>query len=157
MVRKYTTGHLSEIFDQVKPFAVGFDRVFDNFYNVSELKSPSYPPYNIVKTGEEEFLIEIACAGFREEEFNINLVPEGNKLVVQGIQDRGESDREYIHRGIGARNFTHSFALAHDVEVLGAEFTDGILHINLKRIIPEEKKPKTITIGKKSTKEFLSE
>lgn len=157
MVRKYTVGNLSDIFEQVKPFAVGFDRVFDNFHNVADIKSPTYPPYNIIRTDDEEYLIEIACAGFREDEFNINLVPEGNKLIVQGVQDRGESERDYVHRGIGARNFTHAFTLAPEVEVLDAEFVDGILNITLKRIIPEEKKTRTIQVGKKSTKEFLSE
>ena len=107
----------------------------------------SYPPYNIINHPEEDkFSIEIAAAGFRKEEFNVNLVPKGNKLVIQGIQDRGPDEKEYFHKGIGARNFTRTFALAEEVKVVGGEFTNGMLVIELQRVIPDEKKPQEIKI-----------
>ena len=145
VTRKFNVADMAEILDNVRPFTVGFDRIFDNLNNVSEIAS-NYPPYNIIKQDEEHFVIELAAAGFSKEEFNIHLVPEGNKLVVQGVQDRGEDTKEYYHKGIAARNFTRTFALTEDVEVEGAEFIDGMLNISLVRIIPEEKKPKEITV-----------
>ena len=145
VTRKFNVADMAEILDNVRPFTVGFDRIFDNLNNVSEIAS-NYPPYNIIKQDEEHFVIELAAAGFSKEEFNIHLVPEGNKLVVQGVQDRGEDTKEYYHKGIAARNFTRTFALTEDVEVEGADFVDGMLNISLVRIIPEEKKPKEIKV-----------
>ena len=146
MVRKYTTANMAEIFDNVRPFTIGFDRLFDNLHNVSEIHSPNYPPYNIIGEDDERFVIEIACAGFRKDEFNINLLPEGNKLIVQGVQDRGEDKRKYYHKGVAARNFTHSFALAENVEVIESSYTDGVLEIILQRVVPEEMKPRQIEV-----------
>ena len=143
--RKFNVADMAEILDNVRPFTVGFDRMFNNLENVSEIAS-NYPPYNIIKTSDEEFVIEIAAAGFTKDEFNIHVVPEGKKLVVQGVQDRGEDKKEYYHKGIAARNFTRTFALMEDVEVTGADFVDGMLNISLIRIIPEEKKPKEIKV-----------
>lgn len=145
VTRKFIAADMAEILDNVRPFTVGFDRMFNNLENVSELSS-NYPPYNIVKTNDEEFVIEIAAAGFTKNEFNIYVVPEGKKLVVQGVQDRGEDKKEYYHQGIAARNFTRTFALNEDVEVIGADFVDGMLNISLVRIVPEEKKPKEIKV-----------
>jgi molecular chaperone IbpA len=119
--------------------------MFNNLETVSEVAS-NYPPYNIVKTSDEEFVIEIAAAGFTKDEFNIHVVPEGKKLVVQGVQDRGEDKRDFYHKGIASRNFTRTFALSEDVEVLDADFENGMLYISLERIIPDEKKPKEIKV-----------
>jgi molecular chaperone IbpA len=143
--RKYAISNMAEILENVRPFTVGFDTMFHNLETVSEIAS-NYPPYNIIKNDDEKFTIEIACAGFRKEEFNIHMVPTGNKLVVQGMQDRGEDKQDYYHKGIGARNFTRTFALAEDVEVTGSEFVDGMLNIFLIRNIPEEKKVKQIIV-----------
>ena len=94
--------------------------------------------------------------GFREDEFNIHVVPEGNKLVVQGVQDRGEDTKEYLHKGIGARNFTRTFGLTDDVKVVSADFDVGMLYISLEKIVPEEKKPKEIKVSK-GQPQFLQE
>lgn len=145
VTRKYAISNMAEILENVRPFTVGFDKMFQNLETVSDL-SNNYPPYNIIKNDDEDFTIEIACAGFRKEEFNIHVVPTGNKLVVQGVQDRGDDKQDYYHKGIGARNFTRTFALSEDVEVTGSEFVDGMLNIFLSRNIPEEKKPKQIIV-----------
>lgn len=148
MVRKYTHADIGTIFNDLNSYTVGFDRLFDNFATVSEVAS-NYPPYNIVKSDDDDgFTIEIAAAGFTEDEFNIHVVPEGNKLVVQGVQDRGEDKQEYYHKGIAARNFTRTFALAEGVKVQGATFVNGMLLIELKRIVPEELKPFEIKVVK---------
>ena len=145
VTRKYAISNMAEILENVRPFTVGFDKMFQNLEIVSDLSS-NYPPYNIIKNDDEDFTIEIACAGFRKEEFNIHVVPTGNKLVVQGVQDRGDDKQDYYHKGIGARNFTRTFALAEDVEVTGSEYVDGMLNIFLSRNIPEEKKAKQIIV-----------
>jgi len=156
VTRKFGVADIDKIMDQYRPFTIGFDSVFDNLVTCSEVAN-NYPPYNIVRVDDENFIIEIAGAGFTEDEFNIHVVPTGNKLIVQGVQDRGEDKREYLHKGIGARNFTRTFALAEDVEVLGADFVDGMLNITLQKIIPEEKKAREILVNKKSNPKFLKE
>ena len=143
------TKHLS-IFNNLRPHTVGFDDWFDHFDAMMDDSffrgTGNFPPYNIVKTGENTYDVELALAGFTKDEFNIHVVPEGKKLVVQGVQDRGEDKKEYYHKGIASRNFTRTFALMEDVEVTGADFVDGMLNISLIRIIPEEKKPKEIKV-----------
>lgn len=155
VTRRYGVADIDKFVEQYRPFTIGFDRLFDNLTSVSELAN-NYPPYNIVKQDDENFIIEIAAAGFRSDEFNIHLVPNGNKLVVQGVQDRGEDEREFLHKGIGARNFTRTFALTDDVEVSGADFDDGMLYISLEKVVPEEDKAKEIVVNK-GTPQFLQE
>ena len=158
MVRKYTSIDVGKIFEDWKSHAIGFDRMFDSMTSGS---SPApYPPYNIVKIDEDRFSIEIAAAGFREDEFNVNVVPEGNQLIVQGVQDREEKEEEYYHKGIAARNFTRHFSLAEGVEVQSASFENGMLNILLSRFVPEEKKTIEIMVNSikpESNKELLQE
>jgi molecular chaperone IbpA len=151
MVTKFRARDLHDIANNIAPFTIGFDHLFDNLNNVAEL-SNNYPPYNIVDEGDSKYTIEFAAAGFTDEELTITQVPEGNKLVVQGIQSE-DDDRTFVHKGIGSRNFTKTFALNQDVEVVGAGFSDGILTISLEHIVPEERKPKNISIKK----QFLQE
>ena len=145
-IHRYTTGNIADILDNVRPFTIGFNRMFESLVDVNESVASNYPPYNIVKCDDENYIIEIACAGFCKDEFNIHVLPENNKLVIQGVQDRGEDKRDYFHKGIGSRNFTRSFLLEGDVKVTDCDFTDGMLNIFLKRIIPEDKKPKQINV-----------
>lgn len=154
VVRKFNARDLHEIANSISPFTIGFDRVFDNLNTVAEL-SNNYPPYNIVEDGEGKYTIEFAAAGFAEEELSITQVPEGNKLVVQGVQNDAD-ERNFVHKGIGARNFTKTFALNQDVQVTGAAFVQGILKIFLEHIVPEERKPKEIKIGI-DEKQFLQD
>ena len=158
VTRKFGVADIDKIMEQYRPFTIGFEKVFDNLSNVSDAAC-NYPPYNIVKVDDEHFTIEIAGAGFTEDEFNIHLVPDGNKLVVQGVQDRGEDKKDYLHKGIGARNFTRTFALADEVTVLGADFVDGMLYISLEKVVPEEKKVREIVVNsaKKTNPQTLSE
>jgi molecular chaperone IbpA len=154
VVRKFNARDLNEIANSLSPFTIGFDRVFDNLNTVAEL-SNNYPPYNIVDNGDGKYTIEFAAAGFAEDELSITQVPEGNKLVVQGVQ--GESDeRNFVHKGIGARNFTKTFALNQDVQVTGAAHVRGLLKIFLEHVVPEERKPKEIKIGI-DEKQFLQD
>tara|TARA_B100002019_G_scaffold271157_1_gene265324 strand:- start:990 stop:1502 length:513 start_codon:yes stop_codon:yes gene_type:complete len=155
VTRKYGVADIDKFVEQYRPFTIGFEKVFDNLNTVSEIAN-NYPPYNIIKQDDEHYIIEIAGAGFRSDEFNIHVVPQGNKLVVQGVQDRGEDKKEYLHKGIGARNFTRTFALTEDVRVLGADFDDGMLYISLEKVVPEEMKAKEIKVSK-GQPQFLQE
>tara|TARA_B100000519_G_scaffold203158_1_gene224427 strand:- start:3349 stop:3801 length:453 start_codon:yes stop_codon:yes gene_type:complete len=146
---RFTASDLDAFF---RPFSIGYDKVFDNLHTVKDIAN-NYPPYNIIKSDSDSWSIEMACAGFKEDEFNIHLVPEGNKLVVQGVQDRGEDKTEYAYKGIAARNFTRTFALTENTKVVGADYVDGMLNISLVREIPEEQKPQEIKVGK----QFLQE
>ena len=129
----------------IHKFAVGFDSMIDELMRSSQASS-NYPPYNIVKRGEDHFAIEVAVAGFKEGDINIEV--EKNLLTVQGEQSVNlDKPVEYLHRGISARSFTRTWTLADHVEVKSAEVCDGILTISLERIVPEEQKPKRIAIN----------
>lgn len=125
--------------------SVGFDRIFDTLdRQFANSVSNTYPPYNIIKQGEDAFQIEIAVAGFRENELDIQV--KEHVLSVTGEQKREEEDTTYLHKGISARDFTRTFTLGEYVEVKSATVINGLLVINLKRDIPEEAKPKKIAI-----------
>ena len=146
MVR--TNLSLFDNFNQLTPYAVGFDRVFDQLQNYVENNSTSTgdPPYNIQKTEDFKFEIEMALAGFDKKDINIE-VAEG-VLTVKSIKDidSGATDEYTLYKGISQRNFTRKFTLADDIVVNDAKLENGMLTIYLERIIPEEKKPRLIAI-----------
>jgi molecular chaperone IbpA len=125
---------------------VGFDRLADLLESASaETASSGYPPYNIERTGENEYRIEIAVAGFRPEELNVEV--KENLLTVQGRKAANDEARRYLHRGLAERNFERRFQLADYVVVTDANLQDGLLQIALKRELPEALKPRRIEIG----------
>ena len=128
---------------------VGFDhlsQLIDSAFKVDE-RSVSYPPYNIAKLSEDEYEITMAVAGFKLSELNATV--EKNTLTVSGASTEKEEDRgkAYLHRGIATRSFERKFSLADHVKVVDASLTDGLLTLKLVREIPEESKPKKITIN----------
>jgi molecular chaperone IbpA len=141
------------IFNQLKPVTVGFDPLFDRFERMFEddfFNAPTintnYPPYNIVRTGDYTYDIELALAGFGKDDINVTY--EDGTVTVKSVQETKESDGKdgTIYRGISKRQFTKSFTIADDVEVKGAELKDGLLKVSLERIIPEAKKARTIEV-----------
>jgi molecular chaperone IbpA len=125
--------------------SVGFDRLAQMLDDASRFEAPAYPPYNIERLGEDEYRITIALAGFGPNDINIEV--KGNALTVSGKKtDKTETKSEYLHQGIAARSFERRFQLADHVEVKGADLTNGLLHISLKREIPEALKPRTIQV-----------
>jgi molecular chaperone IbpA len=126
--------------------AIGFDRLahlMDTAASAAE--APSYPPYNIEKTGEETYRLTMAVAGFSPDD--IELVVKDNTLLVSG-RVRGDSGKsELLYRGIAARAFERRFVLADHIVVDGADLRDGLLHVGLKRVVPEALKPRRIQIG----------
>lgn len=124
---------------------VGFDRLARMLDEVSSFEAPAYPPYNIERLGEDEYRITIAVAGFSSADVGIEV--KGNALTVTGKKADKEGPKgEFLHQGIAARAFERRFQLADHVEVQGAEMDNGLLHISLKREIPEAMKPRTIAI-----------
>jgi molecular chaperone IbpA len=146
------TNKALSIFNQLRPVTIGFDNVFDHFermmddHNFNEMVRYNYPPYNIVKTGDYTYNIELALAGFNKKDIDITM-EDGMlniKSVVEATKDKDEDG--VIHKGIAKRYFSKSFTIAEDVEVKGAELKDGLLKVSLERIVPESKKPRTINI-----------
>lgn len=125
--------------------SIGFDRVLDLLENASRATTvDSWPPYDIARTGDDDYRITMAVAGFTQDELSIT--QEQNMLLVAG-QKSDEDAGEYLHRGIAGRTFQRRFELADHVKVIGAALANGLLTIDLKREIPEEMKPRRIEIG----------
>ena len=122
---------------------VGFDNLFDEFERMSDFSDNKYPAYNIIKSGDEEYKIEVAVAGFNEDDINI----EVKKGLMTIEASKAKHSNEYLHRGIAERSFTKQFRISDDIEVTGAELKDGMLTIDLFRKIPEADKPKQIKIN----------
>ena len=124
---------------------VGFDRLADLLDSASAEAATGYPPYNIERTDENAYRIEIAVAGFRPEDLNIEV--KENLLTVQGRKTANDEAKRYLHRGLAERNFERRFQLADYVVVTDAQLADGLLSISLKRELPEALKPRRIEIG----------
>lgn len=128
--------------------AIGFDRMANllDSLNRSDQAQPNYPPYNIELTGEDQYRITMAVAGFTLDDLNIQ-VDQNNLTVTAKKEGSEDTERQYLHQGIAARNFERRFQLADHVKVETANLENGLLHIELKREIPEAMKPRSIEIG----------
>ena len=138
------TNKALSIFNQLRPVTIGFDNVFDHQFD--SISVPNFPPYNIVKTGDNKYDVELALAGFNKKDIDVTV--EDGILTIKSIVKEAKDKKEdgVIHKGIAKRMFSKSFTIADDVEVKGAELKDGLLKVSLERIIPESRKPKTISI-----------
>ena len=137
------------------PFLLGFEHTRDLIERAAKAASESYPPYNVEQSENGGVRITLAVAGFSPEQLQVTV--EGGQLIVAGKRDadaRGEAERAFLHRGIAARSFERRFQLADYVEVKGADFEDGLLHIDLVRNLPERMKPRTITVGSGEPKQL---
>jgi molecular chaperone IbpA len=125
---------------------IGFDRLFNEleFVNRSNTNGQGYPPYNIAQINDNEYMISIAVAGFGMDNLDITL--EKNVLTVEGTAPKGDEEVNYLHKGIGGRNFRRQFTLAEHIEVEQAELELGMLNIHLVRNVPEAQKPRKIAI-----------
>ena len=140
------------IFNSLKPFSIGFDDMFDQFENMlgngGLTMQSNYPPYNIIKTGRDNYAIEVALAGFNKNDVEVEV--EDNLLIVKTKQvdksNQDLEDGEIIHKGISQRQFARSFTIAEDVRINGAELKDGLLTIACERVVPDYKKKKLIEI-----------
>ena len=150
-----TTQALANIFDHfdrnlLTPYAVGFDRIFDQLADHQALhqRNTGFPPYNIRKDGDYNFVIELALAGLSQDDLEVIVAEQ--TLTVRSVEKKHEEDDggypELLHRGISYRQFSRSWTLADDVVVNDAKMKDGMLTVHLERVVPDEKKPRMIKI-----------
>ena len=138
--------------EKILGFSVGFDSMFDRWESVFDFNSAnntSYPPYNIRREGDEKYFIELAIAGLKEDDLEVQLQSQ-----ILSIRSKQSTDDEstYVHRGIAKRQFEREFTLSDDIVVKGCDLTNGMLTIELEKIIPEEKRARLIPIGKNKVK-----
>lgn len=143
------------------PQFVGFDHLFNELERLVEGTTPqrntSFPPHNIIKIDDSKYVVEMAVAGFGQDEIDVEF--QDGTLVVKG-EKKDHTEVEYLYRGIATRSFTKSLRLSESIEVRGAQFKDGILKIALENVIPEHKKPRKIELGKElnfTKKQLLTE
>lgn len=134
----------NQMLTQLSRALIGFDRMFDNME--FRTLSSGYPPYNIVRTGENTYAVELAVAGFKKSEIMVEV--EHNQLTVKGQSETSEStvEKEYLHKGLANRDFVKTFPLAEHIIVKDAVIENGVLTINLEREIPDSLKPRVIDI-----------
>ena len=139
------------IWNSLRPFSVGFDSIFDEFDRMlesTERYSTNYPPYNIKRVNDTNYRIEVALAGYDKDDIEVELKDSAltvrNKTKEQAIDEKGNG---VIHKGISTRKFERSFTISEDIKVKNAELKNGLLNIDLERIIPDEKKPRLIDIN----------
>lgn len=150
----FGTGFFKD-FDKV---FVGFDDQFANFAKLHEELTkdiPNYPPFNVKRTDENHYTIEMAVAGFAQADIDIEM--NDGKLIVRGNVKSDDSAEDYLHRGIATRAFTRAWGVGDEYEVKDAELLNGMLKIALERLIPEEKKPKKIAVRQKTEAQLLNE
>ena len=134
---KYTTTWAND------PYMIGWESFFPRLETLAKTNSTAFPPYNVRKVDDDNFVIELAVAGYNKS--NLTITEESNNLTVVGeLPDTGD---EYIHKGIAGRKFTRTFALAEHMITRESHLVDGMLLISVERVIPEEKKPKSIAIN----------
>jgi molecular chaperone IbpA len=126
---------------------VGFDTMIDELDRISRHSGDTFPPHNILKTGEDQYLIELATAGFSEAELEIEV--KNRTLTIRG--QHNDTGRDYIHKGISTKKFERQFRLSEYVEVMGADFRQGLLAIKLEVIIPENQRPRKVEINGSNT------
>ena len=125
------------------PFFIGFNRELNRLNDAHRINSQSYPPYDLLKLDEDTYRLSVAIAGFTKDDIDVSV--DNGTLVIKG-EITEVTDAEVVHKGIAGRKFVRHFALGEYMEVTGAELKDGMLHVNIDRIIPEEKKPRSIEI-----------
>ena len=145
MVTSNALSLFNDNFNKLTPYAVGYDRIFDHLsrYVDNNVTSTGFPPYNIRKDGDYNYVIEMALAGFGKKDIEVE-VTEGT-LSIRSVKENTEDDST-VYRGISYRKFDRKFTVADDVVVNGASLENGMLTINLERVVPEEKKPRLITV-----------
>ena len=136
---RYTTADLPALLDRINRNSIGLDEYFDRVFKLHETTS-NYPPYNLVQVSNVESRLEIALAGFKKAE--VNVYTQDGKLFVEGQKEDKETGTEYLHRGMAQRSFTRAWTLSDETEVRSVEFEDGLLTIELGKIVPDHHKRK---------------
>ena len=138
-------------FQKAMGFSIGFDSLFDRLFDMDTTRDSGYPPYNIRKVNELQYVIELALAGFSKDDIEVEVTEGQLAIRSKKLEEKTEvnSDDSFVHKGIAKRSFMRQFTLSDDIIVKGADLKDGILIIDLEKVIPDEKKPRLIQIGSK--------
>jgi len=131
---RYTASDLPTLLDKITRNSIGMDEYLDRIFNVHETTS-NYPPYNLIQVSNVESRLELALAGFKKEE--VHVYTEYGKLFIEGQKEDKESDARYVHKGLAQRTFKRAWTMADDTEVSNVTFEDGLLTIQLKKIVPD--------------------
>ena len=139
-IQRFRTNH--------SPFFVGFETLWDSMDRIAtESRPQTYPPYNLIKEDDYNYKIELAVAGFTSDQITVSHEPEKNQLIIEGDQTSNTNEASFLHRRIAERQFNRSWTVSDTIIVKGADLTDGILTVSLEKLIPEEKKPREISIS----------
>ena len=131
---KFHSADLPALMERINKYSIGMDDYFDRIATLHETTS-NYPPYNLVQVSSVEYRLELALAGFKKKE--INVYTQDGKLFVDGQKEDVETERTYVHRGMAQRSFTRSWTLSDETEVRSVTFEDGLLSIDLGKVVPE--------------------
>ena len=132
-LQRYTAADLPALMDKITKNSIGMDNYFDDFF---KLQTPSnYPPYNLIQLNNHESRLEVALAGFKKDE--VKVYTEFGKLYVEGKKEESETVGEFVHKGLAQRNFTRVWTLSDDTEIRDVRFTDGLLVVELGKIVPD--------------------
>ena len=131
---KYNAANIDQLLDRINKNSIGMDEYFDRLFTLHETTT-NYPPYNLIQVSNVESRLELALAGFRKKE--VNVYTQDGKLFVEGQKEDKETDTTYVHRGVAQRSFTRSWTLSDETEVRSVVFEDGLLTIELGKIVPE--------------------
>ena len=134
VLQRYNSANINQLMERLQKNTIGMDDYFDRVFGV---EAQSYPPYNLVQVNEDESQLEMALAGFTDQE--VNVYTEKGNLVVEGKKSQSD-DREYVHRGMAQRSFTRTWSISEDTEVSGVTFENGLLVVILTRVVPEARK-----------------
>ena len=133
-LQRYRAADLPELMEKITRNSIGLDNYFDQFFNIQN--QSNYPPYNLVQLNNHESRLEVALAGFKKDE--VKVYTEFGKLFVEGIKEDSKTNEEYFHRGLAQRSFTRSWTLSEDCEVRQVVFEDGLLTVELGKVVPEK-------------------
>jgi molecular chaperone IbpA len=136
---KYQAADLAALLERINRNTIGMDEYFDRIFKIHETTS-NYPPYNLVQVSNVESRLELALAGFKKKE--VYVYTQDGKLFVEGQKEDKESDTNYVHKGLAQRSFKRAWTLPDDMEVSDVSFEDGLLSVNLRKIVPDHHKRK---------------
>jgi len=138
-ITRYRAADLPELLDKISKNSIGMNEYLNRVFDLHETTS-NYPPYNLVTVSEVESRLELALAGFKKKQ--VNVYTQDGKLFVEGQREDGETNTDYVHRGVAQRSFTRSWTLSDETEVRSVSFEDGLLSITLGKVVPEAHKRK---------------
>ena len=136
---KFNAANLNQLLDRINRNSIGMDEYFNRLFSLHETTS-NYPPYNLIQVSNTESVLELALAGFKKKQ--VNVYTQDGKLFVEGQREDGETNTDYVHRGVAQRSFTRCWTLSDETEVRSVSLEDGLLSISLGKVIPEAHKKK---------------